>query len=158
MQESTFCWQQIKLPTFSAEKYMAVCESDTASILVYFVTHLAMLRAAVKPSCSSHLIPDNVGLPRISGMYQPPRQFNMPGIRRGARMRFYLHNSPVLCRSPPYCLLHECGRGLVVLLPTGPQHLAHVRLFACPSFNLLVVGDQPVPFHLLSYLNLHVNA
>ena len=90
-------------------------------------------------------------------MYQPPRQFNMPWIRRGARMRFYLCNSRVLCPSPS-------------ILPPSPADTRPARVFAGWCFSCPLVHDtsasypivyinliQPIggpdqPFYLLQYL------
>ena len=58
--------------------------------------------AGFTSSCSSQesvLIPDNAGCRESRACINPSRQFNMPWIR-GARMRFYLHNSRVLCLPP----------------------------------------------------------
>ena len=56
-------------------------------------------------------------------MYQPPRQFNMPRIRR-ARMRFYLRNSRVLCLGPlplpPTYVRSECALLPFFFLPRCP--------------------------------------
>ena len=90
-------------------------------------------------------------------MYQPPRQFNMPRIRRGARMRFYLCNSRVLCPSPS-------------ILPPSPADTRPAWVFAGWCFSCPLVPDtsasypivyinliQPIggadqPFYLLQYL------
>ena len=134
LQEHTFCCR-IKLRSFvlcCQQMYILVCESDTLHKPILFC-YLAMLnRTCWLKQVAHHQRHFNSRqrwVPRISGMYQPPRQFNMPRIR-GARMRFYLRNSRVLRPSPPPApsilnppsQLHECvaGCGLLLLLPTGP--------------------------------------
>ena len=96
-------------------------------------------------------------------MYQPPRQFNMPRIRRGARMRFYLCNSRVLCPSPSILPpspadtrpamqgLHECLRA-----GASPAHWS--LTLASASYPIVYINlIQPIggpdqPFYLLQYL------